>query len=281
MTSAPGPTAVSRRAFDSLADAACGRRQVPVKFYLGTFMPSWLAKPELDDTPLFVSHRRLAPRLTYPVARMDWALDSGGFTELSMYGAWQTTPAVYVAAVRRYADEIGRLQWAAPQDWMCEPFMLAKTGLTITEHQTRTIASVLELRHRWADGPFIPVLQGWARDDYLRHVDAYAAAGINLEAEPVVGLGSVCRRQALGEAEMIVHSLAPLRLHGFGMKGAAVSLYGGLLESCDSMAWSFAGRMKGRCGRAKTCANCLHYALEWRHAALHPVTPTLFAGVSR
>ncbi len=34
----------------------------------------------------------------------------------------------------RYRDEIGCLLWAAPQDWMCEPWITAKTGLTVAEH---------------------------------------------------------------------------------------------------------------------------------------------------
>jgi len=33
-------------------------------------------------------------------------------------GAGPLTPEQYVAAVRRYRDEIGNLDWAAPQDWM-------------------------------------------------------------------------------------------------------------------------------------------------------------------
>lgn len=105
-------------------------------FYLGTHQPSWLA--ELD-VPLFVSHRRLANRRRLPRARVGWALDSGGFTELSMYGQWRTSPEEYVAAVRRHDAEVGKLSWAAPQDWMCEPFILAKTGRTVADHQARTI----------------------------------------------------------------------------------------------------------------------------------------------
>ncbi len=34
----------------------------------------------------------------------------------------------------RYRDEIGCLLWAAPHDWMCEPWITAKTGLTVAEH---------------------------------------------------------------------------------------------------------------------------------------------------
>jgi hypothetical protein len=31
-------------------------------------------------------------------------------------------------------------------DWMCEPFMLAKTGLSVREHQQRTVTNYLNPR---------------------------------------------------------------------------------------------------------------------------------------
>ena len=133
-------------------------------FYLGAHHPHWL---ERAPFPLFVSHRRLAARRRRPRATTGWALDSGGFTELRLHGGWSTTPAEYVAAVRRYCDEIGSLERAAPMDWMCEPFMITKTGLSIAAHQVRTVANYLELRSLAPDLPFVPVLQGWERDDYL------------------------------------------------------------------------------------------------------------------
>jgi hypothetical protein len=68
------------------------------------------------------------------------ALDSGGFTELSMHGRWITTASQYAEAVATYADRIGGLDFAAPMDWMCEPFMTELTGLTVREHQDRTVA---------------------------------------------------------------------------------------------------------------------------------------------
>ena len=71
------------------------------------------------------------------------------------------------AAVDRYARQAGQLDFAAPQDWMCEPHILARTGLSIREHQERTIASYLELRSLAPDLPFIPVVQGWHLADYL------------------------------------------------------------------------------------------------------------------
>lgn len=233
-------------------------------FYLGTHRPNWLA---LTDVPLFVSHRRLAGRRSLPRALGTWCLDSGGFSELSLFGEWRTSEDDYAAAMRRYIDEIGNLQWAAPQDWMCEPFMLAKTGLSIQEHQRRSVLSYLKLRDRGL--PVIPVLQGWQINDYLRCVSMFSAEGVDLEAEPVVGVGSVCRRQGTWAIEEVMATLAGLglRLHGFGVKLRAFERYAEHLVSADSMAWSYqarreAGPMPG-CSHRK-CANCLRYALRWR-----------------
>lgn len=246
-------------------------------FYLGAHHPHWLAHPDLPhDVALFVSRRRLAGRRTLPRSRVHWALDSGGFSELSLYGEWRTTPAEYVTAVHRYDEEIGELGWAAPQDWMCEPFMTGKTGLPVAEHQRRTVDNFAWLCDLWAgvsdaDMPFMPVLQGWARDDYLRCWDLYHARGITLADYPLVGLGSVCRRQATAEIGDIVHALRALDpelpLHGFGVKRRGLELYGPELASADSMAWSYQARREpplDGCTGHINCANCLRYALRWR-----------------
>ena len=73
-------------------------------FYVGSPEPAWL---ERTNAPLFVSHHRLVSRRSLPRAARRWALDSGGFTEISKHGRWTITPAEYIAAVRRYRDEIG------------------------------------------------------------------------------------------------------------------------------------------------------------------------------
>lgn len=164
-----------------------------MRFYLGTHMigQAWWDA----GVPLFVSRRRFYQkdrrRATLPQARAPWALDSGGFSELDLYGEWRTTPAEYITDVE-WLYEIGRLEWVAPQDWMCEPHMLAKTGLDVEEHQARTVQNFVLLRDRL--GPLVvPVLQGWELDDYRRCWEEYELAGVSLEDEPIVGLGSVCR----------------------------------------------------------------------------------------
>jgi hypothetical protein len=253
----PAPTAAATA-------AAAG----PV-FYLGTHQPHWLTTA---GVPLFVSHRRLAHRRTVPRAAAPWALDSGGFTELSLHGTWTTTAAHYAASVRRYRDDIGHLQWAAPRDWMCEPQIIARTGLSVAEHQRRTLTDFLELRTLAPDLPFIPVLQGWRLGDYPDHAAQYAAAGIDLTAYPVVGVGTVCRRQNTTSAHLIFSTLARetgLPLHGFGVKTTGLTHYQHLLTSADSLAWSYAGRREPGCTPTHTTeANCLHHALAWRSELL-------------
>jgi hypothetical protein len=238
-----------------------------MRFFLGVPEPAWLARTEV---PLFVSRSRLTTRKRLPRARGPWALDSGGFSELNAAGSWSFTPRQYAAEVRRWANEIGRLEWAAVMDWMCEPFVLAKTGLTVREHQRRTVESYRDLRDLAPELPWVPVLQGWTLDDYRRHADDYARAGIDLTTLRLVGLGSICRRQHTREAADIVRQLwlDDIRIHGFGLKLQGLRAVGALLESADSMAWSFQARREklNFCGAAghRNCANCLPWALAWR-----------------
>lgn len=246
------------------------------RFYLGTHEVHWLA---LDIGPLFVSHRRLASRVRLPRAAGPWALDSGGFTELALHGEWRSTPAQYIDAVRRYVADIGRMDWAAPMDWMCEPAVLAATGLTIAAHQQRTVANFAALRAAAPDLPFVPVLQGWHAADYERCIALYAAHGVDLWDEPLVGVGSICRRQATADVRSIVHRLADtgLSLHGFGVKTRGLASFAGALASADSLAWSYRARrdrpLPG-CSHQR-CSNCVHYATRWRSRLLSDLHPQL------
>jgi hypothetical protein len=248
-------------------------------FYLGTHEPAWLG---MTDVPLFVSRIRLARRKTLPRALGPWAMDSGGFSELDKTGEWSITAKEYAAFVRRCRDEIGNLRWAAVMDWMCEPRVRAKTFMPVGVHQARTINSYVELTNLAPDLPWVPVLQGWGIADYWRHVEMYARRGIDLYKLPLVGVGSVCRRQSALNGALIVSTLATkaegrtvvpsgLKLHGFGFKLTGLEMAGEHLASADSLAWSFdARRLKGPlpgCTHAK-CNNCLRYALAWRERVL-------------
>jgi hypothetical protein len=254
-------------------------------FWLGVPEPAWLGRLTV---PMFASDARLRERVSLPVATGPWALDSGGFSQLKYHGTWTVTPGEYVERARRYRDEIGRLVWAAPQDWMCEPQMRANTGLTVVEHQARTVGNYIDLKSIDAAVPFIPVIQGWVLSDYLACIDRYADAGIDLTQEPLVGLGSVCRRQNTREIAALITELAGmgLSLHGFGVKTAGLGSYGYYLASADSMSWSFEARrepiqLAGHTHR--NCASCAVWAMQWRDRLVArlervPFQPSLFEG---
>lgn len=254
-------------------------------FYLGVHQPHWLSKA---DVPLFISARRLRDQKRWRPAVATWALDSGGFSELSLHGRWLTTPEQYAEEAQRWAEQIGSLAWAAQQDWMCEPFMIEKTGLSIREHQHRTIENYLKLRQLAPEFPWVPVLQGWHHDDYLCHVGDWHKAGVTLRLLPLVGLGSVCRRQDTLMAEELIRELhgEGIKLHLFGFKLKGLPRVSHYAASSDSMAWSLAARRNQPLPGCthRNCANCLKYALLWRQKAIQathrPTQLTMFRGGS-
>jgi hypothetical protein len=178
----------------------------------------------------------------------DWIIDSGGFNELKHYRDYRDSPEEYAAIIRRFAT-VGNLQAAVAQDYMCEPFILGRTGLTIADHQRLTIERYDALLRCDVGGVYImPVLQGYLPSQYADHVRAY---GDRLAQGAWVGVGSVCKRNRdpsqIEQVLLAIRDVRPdLRLHGFGIKITALqsSVVREFLHSADSMAWSFAGRFR-------------------------------------
>ena len=175
-------------------------------------------------------------------------MDSGAFTEISTYGHYRETPDKYANQINRWKDN-GSMQAAVTQDYMCEPFILAKTRLTVREHQRLTVERYSQIA-ALTDVYVMPVLQGYDPHEYREHIDLY---GDLLTDGAWVGVGSVCKRNARVESIAAVLSAIKmkrpdLRLHGFGLKTTALSCsyIRDLLYSADSMAWSFAARREGR-----------------------------------
>jgi hypothetical protein len=197
-----------------------------VRFFCGLHQPS--DAKHFDAA--FVSVNRLRKRKG-PFQVGDWIMDSGAFTEISTHGHYRTSVAEYAAEIRRWAWN-GRLLAAVSQDWMCEPWIVQKTGLSVLEHQRLTIERYDALLAEDTEGIYImPVLQGYAPADYVRHIEMY---GDRLAQGAWVGVGSICKRNASPRA--------------VGLKATALrsALIFDLLATADSMAWSFQARMQGR-----------------------------------
>lgn len=222
-------------------------------FYVGLHQPADAAHFERS----FISVNRIRGRKK-AIPAAEWIMDSGAFTEIATHGHYRHGVEQYAAEINRWAD-CGTLVAAVAQDYMCEPWIVAKTGLSVLEHQRLTIERYDALLPLVRGVYVMPVLQGYTVDDYLRHIDMY---GDRLGPGAYVGVGSVCKRNAdVRQIETILSAIKrkrpDLRLHGFGLK--ITSLASGIvqdsLHSADSMAWSFAARKQGRNGN------------DWREAA--------------
>lgn len=173
---------------------------------------------------------------------------------------------------------------AVTQDYMCEPFVLGKTGLDIPTHQSLTIENYDKLHWELSksslladhimyssdldvteddlfeayeddmletDVYIMPVLQGYAPEDYVNHLEQY---GDRIDKNAWVGVGSVCKRNgnpaAITAVLMAIKSVRPdLKLHGFGIKKRSLvdPNVWALLYSADSQAhglWGGKGSYK-------------------------------------
>ncbi len=214
-----------------------------MKFFLGLHQPC----DAIHFERVFISVNRLKTRKsTFSV--WDWIMDSGAFTEISTHGHYRYSVQEYANEIIRW-KKTGNLLAAVSQDYMCEPFITNKTGMSVLEHQQLTIERYDALLDCNTGVYILPVLQGYVMHDYVNHIRMY---GERLVRGAWVGVGSVCKRNGdIVAIEKILSGILKerpdLRLHGFGLKTTALSsnVVRESLESADSMAWSFAARMSG------------------------------------
>ncbi len=259
-------------------------------FYLGGHSASWLwrqellevereVKPGFPPAALCISYRSLSTIKQWAEALRYWMLDSKAFTQITTYGRFVVSAKDYARDCLRAMSEIGKLRAVGIQDYMCEPIALRATGLTLREHQIKTVDSFIELKTLAPDVPFMPTLQGFEDSDYFRCIEMYYKRGIDLAKFPRIGLGSVCRRQHTKEIFNLLLNLKPygLKLHGYGVKVKALERISKindteLLPFSDSMAWSIHARNRARLPECKhigqNCNGCFRYALKWRERLL-------------
>ena len=119
-----GRTVATAPSVEAAVQLASALRSAP-RFYVGLHQPSDARHFER----CMVSVNRLRERKSDFVVE-EWMLDSAAFTELSTHGAYRHTVADYAEQIRRWA-RCGQLVSATAQDYMCEPFILAKTGMVL------------------------------------------------------------------------------------------------------------------------------------------------------
>jgi hypothetical protein len=217
-----------------------------------------------------VSVNRLEHRISdFPANR--WVLDSGAFSRV--FGGRGHMPELeYAQRIERWAA-CGTLEAAVSQDYMCEPIVLARTGLSTEEHQARTTRSYLRLRE--LTGVYVmPVLQGYEPEEYVRHLRELSP---ELPEGAWTGVGSLCKRQGSparisAVLTAILRERPDLKLHGFGVKTTSLrrrDLWE-RFHSVDSMAWSAGARRRGQPGDRNSARTCLEWTRKLENTRPEP-----------
>lgn len=177
------------------------------------------------------------------------AADCGGFVAMHRWGGeYQYTAAEYVEWLHKFP----RLDWAATMDWCCEP-AIADSQSAIEERQRKTTDAAWEFFTRYRECPWawVPTIQGWHVEDYVRHARSVAPLVEMMRGyyghNPAwrVGIGTLCQRadaRMIREvAQAVAEELPGVPLHLWGVKLAALKAREALPEtvvSVDSAAWN-------------------------------------------
>lgn len=147
-------------------------------------------------------------------------LDSGGFTMLNRFGDYPFSVANYMNLVSYLCPD-----WYAGMDYPCELEISRKIDLaTNRERIQKTVmnsAKISEWENQ-VNSVFVPVIQGYAFDEYKHCVDLHYRAGT---IRDYMAVGSMCRRISSKELQVLIPGIYEYakqagvkRLHFFGLK---------------------------------------------------------------
>ncbi len=191
-----------------------------------------------------------APRL--PGHITERAADSGGYVATRRWGGYRYGPGEYVAWLRTFGPA-----WAATMDFCCEPEIAADPA-AVRDRQHRTTEMAWRIWRGYRDTPWcwVPTVQGWSVEDYIRHAAELAPLVEEMQAHYGrdsawrVGIGTLCRRadaaMVRSVACVVAAALPGAPLHLWGVKASVLRAHVELpnVVSADTAAWN------GRWGRA-------------------------------
>lgn len=221
---------------------------------------------QIDCIPHFMwSYYPLRNRKSaLPAKGKFWILDSGGFSFLRLQGKYPMNEKQYLEHAHLLNPNL-----TVSMDWMCEPDIIKRTGLSIKEHIEKTVSSywtilniidthpgnIIESASSFNNIPgVLGVIQGWSIEDYLSCIDLLRDHDL---IQPYMGVGTLCRRhsekQILHILRAIKRELPNVQLHGFGVKTSILKYPEAreLLYSIDSAAWGhYCYHLSGRQAKA-------------------------------
>lgn len=193
------------------------------------------------------------PRLPNQITHV--AADCGGFVASRIWGDYKYSPAQYVDWLNRFP--VGILKWAATMDYCCELPLTLGQQKAVVERQTKTTlnAWLFWQEYRGVGWAWIPTIQGWEVEDYIRHAQElkplieqmqahYQAAG---NPHFRVGIGTLCARASTRMIQNVVlavqHELPEVKFHLWGVKLSFLRsrIHIPSIVSFDSAAWDRGG----------------------------------------
>lgn len=147
-------------------------------------------------------------------------LDCGGFNLLNKYEDYPFQVVSYACLIAKL-----RPHYYATMDYPCEPEINRSCSLENNKDRIReTVNNACELAEYESElrGQLVPVIQGYALDEYISCLKLYDKVGMIRE---YMAVGSMCRRLSSQELNGLIpeiyyaaKSLGVKRLHFFGLK---------------------------------------------------------------
>jgi hypothetical protein len=177
------------------------------------------------------------------------AADCGGYVATKIWGDYRYSPQQYVDWLETFTP-----RWAATMDYCCEKEVAANKGI-VRERQQRTtdMAYLFWQDYRDAAWAWVPTIQGWQVDDYVRHAQELKPLIIEMKSHygPSsafrVGIGTLCKRASVSMVHEVVNAVARelpgVPLHLWGIKLTALKSKTVLMNvvSVDSAAFDPGG----------------------------------------
>lgn len=145
-------------------------------------------------------------------------VDSGGYAFFSRWGDYPFSLNEYLDLVYYIKDKYPLFR-VATLDYPCEPSINRRQLMFNDERIKKTVSNAVKCIEADCNLPWLPVIQGYARDEYLSCIDLYRDAGITCD---YWAIGSICSRKGNPlELRNIITSIKDQhqnnKLHAFGL----------------------------------------------------------------
>lgn len=200
--------------------------------------------------------------------------DCGGFVATKIWGTYRYTPEQYIGWLNTFNPS-----WAATMDFCCEDEITSGNRGIVRKRQYLTFGMALNFWrfHRQASWAWVPTVQGWHVEDYIRHARQMKtliedmAARYSKKASWRVGIGTLCNRASADMVKQVVLAVAdelpgiPLHLWGVKLNVLRSNYELPGVVSVDSAAWNgLFGRDIELARSARKAVGMTQREYEWR-----------------